>query len=618
VDLVECDGPQDIGQQYAMFTPGYGTEAGDYWDPFWSGNISHRYINAERPVSLTPTSIPNSNAHGRAVTHIEFTHFSDKDTLMTCRIGNSWHQPGFPQYTGESFSEGALTKIVLPDGETGIIAVARNGDIFGWKNDGSKIIANDHAATVEDELGTVTVYPLGLMASVGDSVLLAPSVYDFDGDGDEDIVIVDHAGIMTVWSTRDSDADGSADLLHRLDFGERITTSPNAGNIVGTERGHCISYAVQPDGSAQIIEKISVAAEPLTAFHRRAKAFATGSGSIYLLRVRQDGSGHDVIGPVRAFGYGDKYYLASSQSHLIAPDVVENGVLIVLSNDGYLTLMNFLGYIINSETRISTSPLVSAPTLGDIDLDGSPEILVACEGELAAYELLGGVPVINFPVEIDNHAHDDQLAAPVCFQSLQNSQRWPHAIVGTGSGRLLGIDNRGQMIDGFPFSTGGAIDSSPLLLTTDASEDDVLLFAASTDGFVYGWNLHRRHEGELEWPRFGRDGENSFENWDFIAPVNPSMEIMPKSRVFCYPNPSEDGRTIIRYTLNSHVDAINIRIYDIAGELVRQFDHGGIFPGDHEVTWDVSTVQSGAYIARVEAQASSGNVVQFVKIAVVK
>ncbi|MBN1464268.1 T9SS type A sorting domain-containing protein [candidate division KSB1 bacterium] len=618
VDLVECDGPQDIGQQYAMFTPGYGTEAGDYWDPFWPGNVSHQYINGDRPVSLTPVSIPNSHGYGRTLTHIEFTNFSDQDTVMSCRIGNEWRQSGFPQYTGGQFGEGALNKIVLADGEVGIIAVAKSGAILGWKKDGARIIDNDESVTLQDELGTVAVYPLGLMASVGDSVLLAPAVFDFNGDGDEDVVIVDESGILTVWATRDNDADGRADLLHRADFGERITTSPDRANIVGTEQGNCISYAVQPDGSVQIIDKINLAAEPLTAFHGRANAFATRSGSVYLLRTRQGGAGYEVTGPVRAFGFGDKYYIASSQSHLMHPDVVENGLLLILSNDGYFTLMDFLGNIINNETRISTSPLASAPALGDIDLDGIPELIVASEGDISAYELRGGVPVLNFPVKIENRVHDDQLAAPVCFQALQNSQKWPHAIVGTSAGTLLAIDSRGQIIDGFPLTTGAAINSSPLLMTADQSDDNVLLFAASADGFIYGWNLHRRHAGDLEWARFGRDGENSFANWDSFEPANPSSEIMPKSRVFCYPNPSEDGRTIIRYTLNNVVDAVNIRIYDIAGELVRQFDHGMTLPGDHEMTWDVSTVQSGAYFARVEAQASSGNVVQFIKIAVVK
>ena len=47
-------------------------------------------------------------------------------------------------------------------------------------------------------------------------------------------------------------------------------------------------------------------------------------------------------------------------------------------------------------------------------------------------------------------------------------------------------------------------------------------------------------------------------------------------------------------------------------------DNGGISRGDHEVIWDVTTIQSGAYFARVEAQTTKGNAVEFIKIAVVK
>ncbi len=144
------------------------------------------------------------------------------------------------------------------------------------------------------------------------------------------------------------------------------------------------------------------------------------------------------------------------------------------------------------------------------------------------------------------------------------------------------------------------------------------MFALSEDGFVYSWEIDRVHEAQLAWARFGNRVDNIFKSIEMALPPQTSSDIMPKKRVFCYPNPSEDGRTYIRYTLNDNVNRVNIRIYDIAGELVTQLNNGGTFPGDHEVTWDVSNIQSGAYIARVEAQANSGNVVEFIKIAVVK
>ena len=615
VDLVECDGPQDLGQQYAMFTAGYGTESGDYWDPFWSGNLSHQYINGERPVSLTPTSIPNSNAHSRKVTHIEFTNFSSKDTVMSLDIGNAWFQSGFPQYTGQVFGQGALNTIILPDDQQAIIAVAENGDIFGWKKDGAKIIENDESITVQDVLGNITTYPLALMASVGNPVLLAPAVYDFDADDDQDIVIVDETGLLTVYSSQDDNDDGRADLLYRLDFGERVTTAPTRGQIVGTELGNYIFYNLAQDGSIQIVDKVNLSAEPLVMYQSRGRIFSTPSGKILAVGTAQDGGGAKLLWQTQAYGHGDIFYIVAA-----AVDAdVENEPIIVLSNDGYLTLIDVSGTVINNETRISDSDFVSAPALGDIDSDGVVELFATTATGVSVYEIDTGVPTLNFPVTLNSMNENNTLPpAPVFFHSEKNTESWPHLISATGDGTIQCLDKAGDTIDGFPLTAGGPIQSSPLIMPADQTNQGVLLFTIALDGFLYGWNVDRPHNSNLEWSRFGNTSVNSFVGAEAQRPTEPATDVMPAKRVFCYPNPSEDGRTFIRYTLNNNVDRVNIRIYDIAGELVTQFNDGGTFPGDHEVTWDVSNIQSGAYIARVEAQANSGNVVEFIKIAVVK
>ena len=188
----------------------------------------------------------------------------------------------------------------------------------------------------------------------------------------------------------------------------------------------------------------------------------------------------------------------------------------------------------------------------------------------------------------------------------------------TSDGTISAFDQTGTIVNGFPLATGGAITSTPLITPVDGTNQGVKLFALSEDGFLYSWEIDRSHDLRVGWTRFGNHVDNTFKRYEMAIPPQESADLMPPKRVFCYPNPSEDGRTFIRYTLNDNVDVVNIRIYDIAGELVTQFNDGGTFPGDHEVTWDVSHIQSGAYIARVEAQANSGNVVEFIKIAVVK
>ena len=62
---------------------------------------------------------------------------------------------------------------------------------------------------------------------------------------------------------------------------------------------------------------------------------------------------------------------------------------------------------------------------------------------------------------------------------------------------------------------------------------------------------------------------------------------------------------------------MHIKIFDLAGDLVTEFDGPGVGGRDNETVWDVSGVQTGIYYAHIDASgpAASGAVV--IKIAVV-
>ena len=74
----------------------------------------------------------------------------------------------------------------------------------------------------------------------------------------------------------------------------------------------------------------------------------------------------------------------------------------------------------------------------------------------------------------------------------------------------------------------------------------------------------------------------------------------------------------IRYFLNYEA-RVNVRIYDLSGELIDILSKSSLGQTNDEIIWDISDVESGVYLARVEA-ASTGrpSSVAFIKIAVVK
>jgi hypothetical protein len=63
---------------------------------------------------------------------------------------------------------------------------------------------------------------------------------------------------------------------------------------------------------------------------------------------------------------------------------------------------------------------------------------------------------------------------------------------------------------------------------------------------------------------------------------------------------------------------VNIKIFDLAGSKITELSGNGIAGFDNEVTWNVANIQSGIYLARVEAKSANQSSVAIVKIAVVK
>ena len=95
-------------------------------------------------------------------------------------------------------------------------------------------------------------------------------------------------------------------------------------------------------------------------------------------------------------------------------------------------------------------------------------------------------------------------------------------------------------------------------------------------------------------------------------------EFFPINKAYNYPNPVYDGFTFIRYFVTED-SKINIKIFDLAGDFVAELNDNARGGFDNETKWDVGNIQSGVYLARVEANGSSGKTEsKVIKIAVVK
>jgi hypothetical protein len=151
-------------------------------------------------------------------------------------------------------------------------------------------------------------------------------------------------------------------------------------------------------------------------------------------------------------------------------------------------------------------------------------------------------------------------------------------------------------------------------ITTSTPTQDGILTAMSGDGYLYAWGLP--NVKATPWGNYrGNTQHTAFEN---SALTGKSIsEFFPTSRAYNWPNPVYDGKTNIRFYVSENSN-VEIKIFDMAGDLVDELRTNAIGGIDNEIEWNASKVQSGVYYAHIQADGANQSANAIIKIAVVK
>jgi hypothetical protein len=278
-------------------------------------------------------------------------------------------------------------------------------------------------------------------------------------------------------------------------------------------------------------------------------------------------------------------------------------VVLTSSNNVYL----IKGNEVISTFHISADTAISSFALADLKNDGNNYIIIN-NGNLQAYNLQGAL-ADNFPFEDPNGLKF--IGSPI-VADIEGDLK-SEIISLTEDGRIFAIDGgSGKLVSGFPISLGNKIYGSSLIF----DYENKLVFSGLTRSSLLGWFVSST-SGRIDWAELlGNNSNHS--SLSSASNTNVINEFFPTSRAYNYPNPVYDGETAIRYFVGED-SKINIKIFDLAGDFVAELNddaQGGL---DNETVWNVGNIQSGVYLARIEANGSSGKSESvIIKIAVVK
>lgn len=569
VDLEEADGVQDIGVQFQTIFGDIVIGEGYEEDLWFNGNPAELYRNVFGP-GTKPSTISNSGAASNLV----IQNFSDISNKMT--FAYSYSSNAIKLLTVKNISNSADYLSVLSRSNDNILYTLSGNKLLRYDNSGNLLNSFDNFSSFKplllfDEINNAE-YAVGILNSKTN-------------------ILQTINGVSTIKS---------------FDAGSELTTYPvlfntdfNNGTfnfLVGNSEGKVIKSQFK---SADF----SISSENVLSLDNSSVQQITTNG------VNVAASTNSKIGDVNSSAS-----IFNGSNQLVSFTDVNNLFnAILLGNNNIVSVYSQNG--ISNFTLPGTDP-VSVFAIADILGDGSIYIVYSSGLQLHAVNMKG-IELDNFPYEIENYFIGSPLILDLNGDSVNDIISFDE------NGNINGISGEnGKQIPGFPVSGGNTLEANSAVLfssggmNSSANDDNVLSFITSNNELV-SWAVSPNDFGKPVWSGFLGNPQNSAYA---AAPKseNRITEFFPQNKAYNWPNPVYDNETYIRYYVSENAD-VNIKIFDLAGDLVAEISDKAAGGMDNETTWNVSDIQSGVYFARVEVSGTSGNSGnKIIKIAVIK
>lgn len=576
VYLKEADGSRDIGRNYDPFSePGSGSEYGSPLDFWFEGNLSPVYKNV-----FDKNSHPDSRSHSGASSLVSVRGFGPKSPRMkaTVEIGDLQ----FRRISGFSKNLGAASPATpLTTTPTTVLAGA-NGKIFAFNQNGV-------SRTLDDS---------GLLSSKGGA--LAACAFEFD----RGLVIagVQDSTLILINAT-DAGLDGVLEYVERTDLhvGDQITVPPmfvelslTPSFVVGTAHGTVVRYT--PAGLLQHKSKLS--SSPVTALLQLPTVSLLEPAELFVA------CGGYLYGEQRSVALGD-----SSLPWIMAGAVSRSGDFLAVGQRGGNRIAAFSRDLAQKlyDTSLGQDTLVSLSAT-DVDGDGEKDVVALTSSRIYVVNRAGAV-LSGFPVSAPwgRSFVGDALLAEL------NGDSSPEILAATSDGDLVACTKSGAMVTGFPLQISSGGKAALALFRTGTGSLGVSSLTSS--GHLQAVEIVRPYS--VVWSQTSGNARHANSDASTGNGSAVSSEFLPRSRVYNWPNPAYGGSTFIRYYTSENAE-LTITIFDLAGVKITELKAHSTGGLDGEVRWDLSGIQSGVYLARVEAVGATRTETAIIKIAVVK
>ncbi|MEN8192275.1 MAG: T9SS type A sorting domain-containing protein [Bacteroidota bacterium] len=576
VSIVEADGIQDIGEQFQTVFGDVVVGEGTKEDTWYSSNPAELYTN-----ELGPATKPNTTTNSGASSLITMLNFSEVGNEMTFDLKFGSDEIDLIGNIELPFEDKInwLTKVNIND-STKILATT-NDNVYVMNTNGNIINTIAFSSKFKPavlSLNNSTVLFLVSATSISvvqytESSLKMESL---------EIPISSFSTPPVIASIINNDVD----ILVGTSSGEIYRYGASFGANISFSHLMTLKAFDQPVKQIASEETIYIDAYNISAI---GKNYYFGS-----VWPREPQSTNTVF---QVDGDASQLIMTDSENGFTSAIQTSSGIYIVKNNESIETIYNY------SDSNNSSL------ALSDIKNDGG-NYIIQNSGEYLSAMNLAGSSANNFPYQ--DEFHSTFYSSPLSVDL--NDDEAGEIITFTEDGKVIAVDGKtGEMIDGFPLSSGGKVATVPVIFSENGKTG--LCLITEENQFI-SWYISKS-DGKKFWTE---EYGNSM-NTSFVPSASSSelvTEFFPQSEAYNWPNPVYEGSTNIRYYVSEDSDA-EVTIFDLAGDLVAKLSGKGLGGFDNEIVWDVSDIQSGVYFAHLKVTSNSGKTdTKIIKIAVIK
>lgn len=568
VKVVEADGIFDIGEEFTTIFGETVIGEGTKQDTWYRGNPSKFYENKFN-ANTKPPAVSNTGANSL----IDISDISAIGNEMSFKI---------------SFKNSSVTKLIQKElmvgndfknvfGIKDNIIVQAGDDIHFYDSNGEFLFTENNFSDVK------------------------PAAFDID---DYSFIVGSADNSLKVFSF----SNGISTLeKYEILVGEKVT-SPimiSESNIgfdiyIGTETGKILKYNFSENNTEKLI-----LLETFNVFNNipvKQVVYNYHQQVIFAIAGNQYWNSHE--GQI----YNYDYHLSKiAVTSYVIEDIATNLAIMLDDNNNFISKQIFGAEKIFS---VSGDDLIEDFLLTDLKYDRKLRIVYSQKDKIGALNFEGSTSEY-FPVKLSSKS--TEIESKYLLSVNLNQNNYWDVISFSKNGIVNAVDGRrGETIAGFPISSGSESIVHPVIYESGGFR--LMLVNKNNELLVWGFdNISYSNQWIGE---YANNYNNAFVT--VSAQGDVITDYFPMDKAYNWPNPVYGDETKIRFYVSENSNA-EIKIFDLAGDLVAELNGSAAGGMDNEITWNVNNIQSGVYLAHLTVKSVGGKSdSKLIKISVIK